>query len=100
MKIDPRKLQHTFSKHAADFGISGTWNPTNSLLLEQAIQDHVASPQVQKISGTYRGAVQVTHLLDPVTNLWVAVDALDNFVAGWRLSQVQVAHLLSSGNIQ
>jgi hypothetical protein len=100
MNIDPRKLQHTFSKHAQDFGISGTWNPTNALLLEQAIQSHVGSPRVQRISGTYRGTVKVTHFLDPATNLWVALDVSDNFVAGWKLSQVQVTHLLGSGNVQ
>jgi hypothetical protein len=100
MKIDPRKLQHTFSKHAGDFGISGSWNPTNSLLLEQAIQNHVSNPAAKKILGTFRGTIHVTHVLDPATNLWVAVDASDNFVAGWKLSQMQVAHLLSSGNVQ
>jgi hypothetical protein len=100
MNIDPRKLQHTFSKHAADFGISGTWNPTNALLLEQTIENHVRNPAVQKIAGTYRASIQVTHFLDPTTNLWVAVDASDNFVAGWKLSQAQVGHLQASGNIQ
>jgi hypothetical protein len=100
MKIDPRQLQHTFSKHAQDFGISGTWNPSNSLLLEQAIQNHVMNPAVQRIPGTYRGSIPGTHYLDLATNLWVGVDASDNFVAGWKLSQAQVGHLRASGNIQ
>ena len=100
MKFVPRKLQHTFSKHAADFGISGTWNPANALLLEQAIQNHVSNPGVKKITGTYRGTIKVTHYLDSATSLWVAADASDDFIAGWKLSQTQIGHLLSSGNVQ
>jgi hypothetical protein len=98
--IDRRRLQHTFSKHARDFGITGNWNQANAALLEQRIQDHVTNPAVQKISGTYRGVLSVTHYLDPVTDLWVAVDAGGAFIAGWRLTPAQKANLLSSGNIQ
>jgi len=100
MNIDTQKLQHTFSKHAQDFGISGNWNAANALFLEQAIQNHVANPLAQQIPGTYRGTVSVTHYLDPVTDLWVAIDGADNFVAGWKLSSAQRACLLASSNVQ
>jgi Colicin D len=98
--IDPAKLNHTFSKHAADFGIFGPWNLANAALLEKAIQDHLTNPRVQRITGTYRGTIAVTHYLDPTTDLWVAVDMANNFVAGWKLSAAQKAYLLSSGNVQ
>jgi hypothetical protein len=100
MKIDPRKLQHTFGKHAADFGIAGTWNLANAALFEKALQDHVASPTVQQISGTFRGTIAVTHYFDSGTDLNVMVDANDEFVGGWKLSLAQKQYLLASGNVQ
>jgi hypothetical protein len=100
VKIDPRKLQHTFSKHAPDFGILGGWNQANAILVEQAIKDHVADPAVQQIVGTYRGVIAVTHYYHPATDLWVAVDTADHFVAGWKLSAAQRSYLLGSGNVQ
>jgi hypothetical protein len=100
MNINPRRLQHTYAKHAGDFGITGPWNPANGALLEQAIRDHVANPATTKFVGTFRGTIAVTHHLDPLTRLWVAVDAADEFVAGWKLSAAQENHLLTSGNIQ
>ncbi len=96
MNIDPRKLRHTFSKHAAGFGISGTWNSANAALLGQAIRGHAASSMVQQIPGTYRGTVAVTHYREPATDLRVTVAMSGNFVAGWKLSSTQRACLLSS----
>jgi hypothetical protein len=98
--IDPAKLNHTYSKHAQDFGILGPWNKANEALLEQAIQRQVNDPAVQRIQGTFRGTLSVTHYLDMATDLWVAVDASNNFVAGWRLSPAQRGYLLSTGNVQ
>jgi hypothetical protein len=100
LHIDARKLQHAFSKHSLDFGITGPWNPANAQLLEKAIQDHVTNSGVQQIAGTYRGTIPVTHHFDPTTLLNVMVDAADNFVGGWKLSSAQKAYLLSSGNVQ
>jgi hypothetical protein len=100
MKIDPRKLQHTFSKHAADFGIPGNWDPANGALLEKVLQDHVADPSVQKIAGTYRGVIPVTHYFDPATDRNVMVDAAGELVGAWKLSAAQKKHLLASGNVQ
>lgn len=98
--IDPAKLNHTFSKHGQDFGIAGPWSKTTGALLQRAIQDHVSNPAVLQLVGTYRGALAVTHFWDPTTDLWVAVDAANNFIAGWRLSPQQRSHLLTSGNVQ
>jgi hypothetical protein len=100
MKIHPRQLQHTFSKHGLDFGISGPWDSTTAALLEKAIQDHVNNPAVQKIAGTYRGTIVVTHYFDPATGVNVMLDSADDFIGGWKLSGAQKAHLLASGNVQ
>jgi Colicin D len=100
MKIDPRTLQHTFGKHALDFGVSGPWNQANAVLLEQAIKTHLTSTTVQAIPGTFRGTISVTHYFDPATGLDVMEDALGNFLGGWKLSNRQMAHLRASGNVQ
>ncbi len=93
-----RNLQHEFSGHAPDFGVTGNWNSANADLFRQAIQDHTATaPQVTL--GTFRGTVPVTHYFDPATNLWVAVDQSNTFVAGWKLYLSQVVDLLRKGNV-
>ena len=98
--IDPRKLQHVYSRHAADFSITGRWSPARGALLEAAIQTHVNDPNVHRIVGTYRGTIQVTHHYNPTTHLNVMADQADNLVSGWVLSPSQVAHLLTTGNIR
>ena len=100
MNIDPRRLQHTFSKHAPDFGIVGTWNLAKAALLEQAINNHVSNPAVQQIVGTYRWSISVRHYYDRAIALNVMVDMSNNFIGGWRLSPAQVLYLLTTGNIQ
>ena len=100
MNIHPKKLQHTYSKHAADFGIVGVWNAANGKLLEQAIQDQVADPLTTQIQGTYRGTIAVTHYFDATTHVNVMEDSASEFVGGWKLSAAQISHLLSSGNVQ
>lgn len=47
-----------------------------------------------------RGVTSDSGAVLGTTNLWVAVDINNEFVAGWKLSQAQVGHLFSSGNIQ
>ena len=99
MRIDPRKLQHMY-KHAADFGVTGPWNTANAAKLEQAIRDHLADPAVQRIAGTFRGTIAVTHCYNATTGLDVMADAAGDFVAGWKLSPAQTLHLFASGNVQ
>jgi len=94
-----RSLQHEFSGHASDFGIDGHWNNANADRLKQAIQEHIANAPLQ-ISGTFRGTVSVTHCYNPSTNLWVAVDRSNTFVAGWKLYPSQVVDLLTRGDVK
>jgi hypothetical protein len=97
--FEPKKLQHGFTReHAPDFGITGNWNKTNGEEFKKALQNHIDNAP-QQISGTYRWKTPVTHHFDPDTNLWVAVDVDDKFVAGWKLNPVQVNDLLTKGNI-
>ncbi|MFQ4142114.1 polymorphic toxin-type HINT domain-containing protein [Chlorogloeopsis sp. ULAP02] len=93
----PEKLQHEF-KHAGDFGITGNWNKTNGSEFQKVLQNHIDNAP-QQIPGTFRWKTSVTHYFDPSTNLWVAIDANDSFVAGWKLNPNQVNDLLTTGNI-
>ena len=98
--IEPRKLQHTFSRHAYAFGIMSAWNNDTAVQLERIIRDHVNGPSVEMIVGTYRGTMQVTHFVNPQTRIWVALDTSHDFVAAWQLSPTQVESLHNSGNVQ
>ena len=67
--------------------------------LERTMRDHVNSPNVAMIAGTYRGAIQVTHFFNPETRLWVASDTNHDCVAAWPRSPTQVENLHNSGNV-
>ncbi len=98
--IPQPKLQHVYSKHAADFGFAGAWNQASGAAFELALHGHVNNPAVTRIVGTYRGTLAVTHYYDPTSHLNVMVDMSGDLVGAWKLSPNQVAHLLASGNIQ
>lgn len=97
--ISPSKLQHEF-KHAEHFGISGNWNKQTGKAFHDAIQAHVGRTDIQKITGTYRGTIKVTHHFDPATGLNVMVDEAGNLVGAWRLGKAQMDNLLRIGNVQ
>ena len=94
------KLQHVFAKHAADCGVTGRWNATNAALFEGVLHHHVNDPSMRVIVGTHRGVKAVTHYYDPATNRNVMVDMAGELESAWRLSPLQVAHLLTMGNVQ
>lgn len=94
-----RSLQHEFSGHAPDFGVTGNWNSVNADLFKQAIQTHIVSASLS-LQGTFRGTISVTHYFDPITNLWAAVDHANIFVAGWKLYPSQVVDLLTKGDVR
>ena len=98
--VDRSKLNHVFSRHAADFGIAGPWNKSNADLFEQALDDHVNDPAVLAIVGTYRGAQSVTHFYNPSSFVNVIIDQAGDLVSGWKLSGTQVRYLLTTANIQ
>ena len=94
----PRSLQKFFTKHGADFGLSGNWNPGRAADASRAIHQHINSAGVRAIRGTYRGDA-VIHYLDPNTGLNVIADPAGNFISGWRLGPEQVTSVLTSGRL-
>jgi len=93
------KLQHEYSRHAADYGVFGNWNTENGELFRNAIivqMNKVSNP----ILGTYRGTISVYHFYDPETGIDTMVDLEGNFIAGWKLSQEQKENLERNGNVQ
>jgi RHS repeat-associated protein len=91
-----RNMQKFFSKHGSDFGLSGTWNPTRAADASRAIHQHINSPRVRVIQGSYRGNPAI-HYLDTQTGLNVVVDPFGNFVTGYRLGTDQLKTLIARG---
>lgn len=94
----PRSLQKFFSKHAMDFGLSGTWNPGRAAEASRVIHQHINSSGVRQVAGRYRGA-DATHYVNPTTGLNVIEDAGGNFVSGWRLGAEQLESVISTGRL-
>ena len=94
-----RNLQHEFSSHAPDFGVTGNWNKAAAQSFQQAIENHAAGAGVV-ILGTFRGTIAVTHYFNPANQLWAAFDRSGMFIAGWKLYPSQVVDLLTRGNVK
>ena len=99
LNFTSRNLQKGFDKHGADFGLSGNWNPGRAADFSRAINQHVNSPSVTVVQGTYRGS-PATHYFDPSTGLNVVADQSGNYVTGLRLGVDQMQNLLRSGALQ
>jgi RHS repeat-associated protein len=93
-----RNLQKGFTKHGADFGLKGNWNPSRAADFSRAINQHINDPVVTAIDGTYRGA-PATHYFNPATGVSVIADSAGNYVSGWRLGVEQMENLFRSGAI-
>ena len=85
-------------KHAKDFGVVGNYSKANAAEFSRAIHQHVNSPGVRAIQGTYHKA-PVTHYLDPSSGLNVIADPAGNFVSGWRLGAEQLKNVLAHGGL-
>jgi hypothetical protein len=94
----PQALQKFFTKHGADFGLTGNWNPARAADASRVIHQHINNPAVSVIQGTYRGN-PVTHFVDPKTGLNVVADPAGNFVSGWRLGAEQLESVLTTGRL-
>ena len=92
-----KQLQAKF-KHAGDFGVAGNYSKANAAKYSAALNQHINSASVTKISGTYRGN-PVTHHLDPSTGLNVIVDPSGVFVSGWKLNLAQLQNVLKHGGL-
>ncbi len=92
-----QQLQSKF-KHAGDFGVTGNFNSANASKFSSAINQHINSPSVKAIQGTYRGN-PVTHYVDPSTGLNAIAGPAGNFISGWKLSPQQLNHVLTTGTL-
>lgn len=92
-----RQLQSKF-KHAPAFGVSGTLNNAGLATFSDAIQAHVGAAGTQSIRGTFRGE-NVIHNVDPLTGLNVIQRESGEFLSGFRLSERQLEHVLTNGNL-
>ena len=92
-----RQLQRKF-KHAADFGVMGKYSRQQAIMFEQAIRAHSEDETTLMIPGMYRGE-PVTHFVHPQTRLNVMRDTQGAFVSGWRLTWIQLTHVLVRSNL-
>lgn len=97
LDVLPVQLQSKF-KHAADFGVTGNYSKETAVQFEQALRSHVGADSTKAIQGTYRGQ-DVTHFINPETGLNVMRDKQGGFVSGWKLSEAQQKHVLSTGKL-
>jgi hypothetical protein len=98
LNAEQRSLQHMFSRHAKEFGITSNWSKTAAKEFEGVLQNHVQG--LKPIQGTYRGTQEVLHYFDPKTELNVMTDMSGNLVGGWKISNDQITSLLSTGAIK
>jgi colicin D len=98
LRFTERDLQKGFTKHGADFGLGGSWNPSRAEEFRAAVLRHINGPGVRMIEGTYRGD-PVVHYLDPKTGLDVIADMAGNYVSGWKLGAEQLESVLSTGRL-
>ena len=66
-----KQLQKKF-KHAGDFGVTGNFSKANAAKFNSAINQHINSPGVRAVQGTYRGN-PVTHYVNPNTAVKLAI---------------------------
>lgn len=97
MDFSAKQLQKKF-KHAKYFGVTGNYNATNAAKFQSVIEAHIANPATKVIQGTYRRQ-SVTHFVNPQTRLNVIQDASGKFLSGWKLTAVQLKHVLSTGKL-
>jgi len=90
-------LQSKF-KHAKDFGVTGNYSKANGVAFSKAIHQHINSPGVRTIQGTYHKQ-PVAHYLDPSSGLNVMADPAGNFISGWKLNPAQLQNVLTHGGL-
>jgi RHS repeat-associated protein len=93
-----RNLQKGFTKHGADFGLTGSWGPGRAADFSRSINQFINNPEVRTITGTYRGN-PVTHYVDPTSGLNVIADEAGNYISGWSLGAEQLESVLTSGRL-
>ena len=98
LKFEKKRLQHAFSKHKVDFGVTENWNNESALRFEKNLTKHIN--KVEPIWGTYRGKGPVLHYFDKITGLNVMLDVDGYLVGAWKLSEDQIKYLLLNGSVK
>jgi RHS repeat-associated protein len=98
LNVEQRSLQHMFSRHGKDFGVTGNWNKAMAGEFEGVLRSHMQG--LTPIQGTYRGTQQALHYFNSSTGLNVMTDMSGNLLGGWKLSADQVKYLLSTGAVK
>jgi len=93
-----KQLQKKYLKHAADFGLSGNWNKTAASKFSSEINQHINSPGIKIIQGTYRNQPAI-HYLNPNTGLNVISRPNGQFWSGWKLGPEQLQGVLKDGRL-
>jgi RHS repeat-associated protein len=83
-----KRLQHNFSKHKSDWGMSGNWNKKAGLEFEARLRGHVSSFGTIRRSGQYRGQGADLHIGVFSRNA-VIVDRSGTLTAAFKLSRKQ-----------
>jgi len=93
-----KQLQKKYLKHAADFGITGNWNKAAASKFSSAINQHINSPGIKIIQGTYKNQPAI-HYLNPKTGLNVISHPNGQFWSGWKLGSQQLQGVLKNGTL-
>ena len=98
LNVEQRTLQHMFSQHAKDFGVTKNWSKSAATEFENVLRTQIK--ELTPIKGTFRGTQQVLHYFNPSTGLDIMTDMSGNLVGGWKLSTDQIKYLLSTGGLK
>ena len=86
-------------KHAPDFWLDSTKpNSTNLEKFKLAIEEHIDSPQSQKIEWTYRWK-NVTHYFNEITWNNVIINSKGEFISWWKLNSKLIENLLGRNSL-
>lgn len=99
LTFSERNLQKGFTKHGIDFGLSGNWNVGRGAEFRSAVLQHINSPGIRVINGSYRGQPGFIHYLNAKTRVNVVGDVSGNYVTGFRLGPNQLDDLVNKGNL-
>jgi len=93
-----KSLQKKYMKHAADFGITDNWNKAAAGKFSSTINQHINSPGIKVIQGTYKNQPAI-HYLNPNTGLNVISRPNGQFWSGWKLGPQQLEGVLNNGTL-
>lgn len=98
LNVERRTLQHMFTRHAVDFGVTENWSISTANRFQEILTEQVEN--TTPIKGTYRGVQNVLHYFNKSTGLNIMTDLKGNLIGGWKLSVDQIKYLLTTGSVK